>query len=275
MTRRADWQAEIGRNWAQSYAFTDRSFAGLTQQLLDRIDRLAGISVLDIGCGAGELSLALARQRHGAHIVGIDISSDLIAAARERAGERPQLSFEVADAASWRKPDFAPELLVSRHGVMFFDDPPGAFAHLHDIAAPGAELAFSCFRDRRLNPWMSELAALVPPDLAMPFDPHAPGPFAFSDPERVEEILGAGGWQAITFEPLDYAYITGYGDDPVADAIDFFGRIGPAAPAVRALTEGAERDAFIDRLKDWLEENRSGNTIAFPAAAWFVTARKE
>ena len=274
MTTGAEWQAAVGRNWALVWPLTDRSFAGLTQQLLDRLERLPGGAVLDVGCGAGELALALARHRPRARIVGVDISADLVAAATNRAGERALVTFIEADASSWSMADFAPDLIASRHGVMFFADPQGAFAHLAQIAAPGAALAFSCFRDRRLNPWMSELAALLPAEASLPVDPLAPGPFAFADPARVEAILLAAGWTEIVCEPLDFAYVAGLGDDPVADATAFFQRIGPAAAVLRGLAGTPAEAPFLARLASWLEENRSGETVAFPAAAWYVTARR-
>lgn len=274
MTTGAEWQAAVGRNWAQMYPLTDRSFAGLTQQLLDRLERFPAERILDVGCGAGELALALARYRPRARIIGVDISPELVDAAHQRGGERVLVEFECGDASNWTHPGFMPDLVVSRHGVMFFPEPEAAFFHLAAIARPDAALAFTCFRERRQNRWASELAALLPNEVALPFDPDAPGPFAFADPQRVETILAAGGWTDIAFEPVDFAYVAGLGEDPVADAMAFFRRIGPAAPALRALAGSTAEQPFIAALTGWLDENCSGDTVAFPAAAWFVTARR-
>lgn len=265
-----DWQAQVGRSWADNYRLTDRAFSGLTERLLERIAERNGNSVLDIGCGAGELSLAVARQRPGAQVLGVDVSADLVAVASERGAMHGNASFALADAARWNDPDFAPDLLVSRHGVMFFDDPPAAFANLHAAASEGARLVFSCFREAGENPWASEIAALlgVPPSP----DPTAPGPFAFADPDHVRAILTAGGWQEPHFEAVNFAYIAGKGDDPVEDALALFRRIGPAAAALREM-EGASRTRAEGWLRDWLEEHRSGDLVAFSAAAWIVTAR--
>jgi SAM-dependent methyltransferase len=269
MTTGMDWQDRVGRTWAEMYPATDRSFAGLTEQLLSRIAALPGQAVLDIGCGAGELSLAVARARPGARVVGLDCSADLIEAARQRGGKRFGLQFELGDAANWRESAFAPDLLVSRHGVMFFEDPATAFAHLRGSSAPGARLAFSCFRSIHENAWAAGLAKLF--DLP-PGEPLAPGPFAFADPQRVEAILKAGGWEAVAFEPIDFAYIAGAGPDPVADAVHYFSRIGPAAPALSAL-KGEAGTRKLDELARWVAEHRSGNLVAFAGAAWIVTAR--
>lgn len=273
MTTRTEWQQRVGQSWAAMYRQTDRSFSVMTQQLLDRISAMPGQMVLDIGCGAGELSLAIARARHGATVVGIDVSEDLVAIARERGVNHDNASFEVDDAASWSKEGFAPDLLVSRHGVMFFDDPVAAFSHLRGLAQPGAGLMFSCFREPRLNPWMGGLAALLPRDAsAPPSDPHAPGPFAFADDARVAGILEAAGWRDVAFVAVDYPYIAGAGADPAGDALRFFSRIGPAA-AVLAGLEAERKEEVRAAVHSWLEANRSGDLVAFPAAAWFVSAR--
>lgn len=269
MTNIMDWQAQVGRTWADNYQLTDRSFAGLTQRLLERVTERAGDAVLDIGCGAGELTLAIARNRPGARVVGVDVSGDLINAARRRGEQLTNAEFILADAGNWREPGFSPDLLVSRHGVMFFDDPVAAFANLHDSASTDAELVFSCFRQASENPWAVGMAKVL--GLPPAGGSTAPGPFAFADPQHVENILSAAGWQGIAFEPVDFAYVAGVGEDPVADALAFFRRIGPAAPVLRAL-DGAARDAAEERLAEWLEGHRSGNLIAFGAAAWIVTA---
>jgi len=269
-----EWQGSSGDAWAAQWRRTDRSFTALTEKLLSRLRGLAFAQVLDVGCGAGELALAIARGRSDVRVTGVDVSTALVAAARDRASHLANLAFDCADAAHWTAPvGGAPQLLVSRHGVMFFTDPPAAFAHLRAIAAPGAHFVFSCFRTPRENPWASEIAAMLPASLvATPPDPHAPGPFAFAQPDHVRAILSAAGWQDIAFEPFDYAYIAGMGDDPVADAAAFFSQIGPAAMAMRQLPE-AERGALKASLIDWLAVYRDGNLVVFPAAAWIVSAR--
>lgn len=270
MTTAMDWEESTGRAWAETWPQTDRAFAGLTQRLLERVGLQPGESVLDIGCGAGELSLAVARARPRARVIGLDVSAHLVAAAQERTGARDWPQFVLGDAATWSQAGFSPDLLVSRHGVMFFDDPPAAFAHLHAQAAPEARLVFSCFRNPRDNRWASDLAELLGQP---PSDPLAPGPFAFADPQRVEGILAAGGWTGVDLEPVDFAYVAGMGDDPVSEALAFFGRIGPAARALQALAE-AERETARERMREWLERHRSGDLVAFGAAAWIVTAQR-
>ncbi|MGC1270840.1 MAG: methyltransferase domain-containing protein [Croceibacterium sp.] len=269
---RDEWQGRTGDSWAAEWRRTDRSFTMLTERLLQRSRDFNFAHVLDIGCGAGELSLALARGRPECRITGVDISPALIEAARTRGEHLPSATFIEADAATWQPDGPSPDLLVSRHGVMFFADPVAAFTHLAEVAAPGAGLLFSCFRDPSHNPFMTEVARLLPPP-AEPADPLAPGPFAFADPARVEVILRTAGWTDVAMEPFDFAMIAGAGDDPVAEAMAYFQAIGPAARAQRDL-DREQLDSFRQDLRALAERHRSDGIVALRAAAWIVSARR-
>ena len=272
MTAREDWQGKTGEGWAGEWRRTDRSFGGLTERLLARTREFSFRHVLDVGCGAGELSLALGRGHPQSRIVGVDVSPSLIAAARARSEAMSNVEFELADAAEWRPPgDFTPRLLVSRHGVMFFADPAIAFANLAGIAAGDANLLFSCFRDRRENPFFTDMAGLLPPPAEAP-DPLAPGPFAFADRDRVTGILGDSGWTHVEFEPFDFAMVAGAGEDPVADAMSYFQRIGPAAAALREMDQ-AQRDPILKVMNEVLAGHCRDGVVALRAATWIVTAR--
>lgn len=271
VTEASEWTGRVGSAWAEEWRRTDRSFGSLTARLVDPAAIGAFALALDIGCGAGEAALRLAGLAPQAKVLGIDISTELLAVARTRARNVPNLGFAEADAGNWRAaPGSQPDLLVSRHGVMFFADPVAAFAHLADQATPSARLRFTCFRARAENDWAQALASILPPQ--PPVDPREPGPFAFAEPSRVEPILSAAGWRAIDFEPLDYAMIAGEGTGALEEAVAYFQRIGPAARALAEMLP-AERAAARERLRDLLATYHSAGAVSLPAAAWLVTAR--
>lgn len=272
MTSKEDWQGKSGESWAAEWKRTDRSFGGLTERLLARTREFSFRHALDIGCGAGELSLALARGNPHVRVVGVDVSPQLIDTARTRAERLRNVGFELADAGQWRPADeFTPQLLISRHGVMFFADPPAAFANLASFAGDGASLLFSCFRDRAENPFFTEIGALLPASPA-PADPYAPGPFAFAEREHVVAILTDAGWSDIAFEAFDFAMIAGAGEDPATDAMGYFTRIGPAAAAMREMDEAA-RGETLAAIRRVVESNQRDGVVALRAACWIVTAR--
>ena len=273
---RDEWQGRTGDSWAAEWRRTDRSFTMLTDHLLQRSRDFRFSTILDIGCGAGELSLALARGRPDCSVTGVDISGRLVEVAQTRGAQLPNARFVEADAAIWQPQGPAPDLLVSRHGVMFFADPVAAFTHLAGIAAPGAGLLFSCFRAQALNPIMTEIIRLLPPpaEAAGPAPgSSAPGPFAFADPERVELILRAGGWTDVALEPFDFAMVVGAGENPVAEAMAYFSVIGPGARAARDL-DATQLERFQAEVRALAQRHCSDGIVALPAAAWVVSARR-
>src|SRR3954451_17269514 len=161
MTEAYEWRGRVGEVWAEEWRRTDRSLAPVNAALAAAAAaEAAGLDsprILDVGCGAAATSLALAEAIPGSEIIGIDLSQALVAAARERAVGRDNLGFEVADAARWTPSRAGVDLIVSRHGIMFFEDAVAAFAHLRTLAGPGARLVFSCFRARADNRWAAAL----------------------------------------------------------------------------------------------------------------------
>ncbi len=274
MTNAAEWSGSVGDAWAQEWQRTDRMFSGLAPHLdaavLAAAPTGAG-TALDIGCGAGSTSLALAAARADLAVTGVDVSPDLVTVAQARAGSMPNCTFRTADLnqdvaiAAPRSID----LLLSRHGVMFFDNPTATFARLHGLSAPGAPLIFSCFRPAALNPWASTLIAEVTGTSPMTTTGYAPGPFGFADPAIPAAFLDRAGWRARSPEPIDFTYIAGDGADPLGEAVALLRRIGPIASAIRT---AADPHAMVDRLATVLERYRTGGLIAFPAAAWLWRA---
>lgn len=273
MTDTIEWQGRVGQSWASEWQRTDRSFTHLTAELRRRLELMEFGSVLDIGCGAGELSIVAAQTWPEANVLGIDISPDLIAIARERGAKQPNLRFELGDASRWQpSADASPDMLISRHGVMFFADPVSAFANLRAASMQKARLTFSCFRTIADNSFFRDIGRLLPASDGPPADPHASGPFAFADEGRVNSILSDAGWQNLQFDRFDFQMIAGAGDDPVADAIGYFSRIGPAARAMAEMDDAA-RQKFRATLAEFLPAHLQDGVVSMSASVWIVTGQ--
>lgn len=270
MTTTFDWTGRVGDVWAEEWRRTDRSFSDFSPRLNAAILAAApdSGSAIDIGCGAGGTAIALATARPHLAVTGIDLSSSLIAIARERATGIANLSFRVADAQDLGGADA--DLLVSRHGVMFFEDPVAGFAALRGAAKRGAGLVFSCFAARSRNEWAVATSAAVG-EIAPPAQGYAPGPFAFEDPDVARDVLTRAGWVDARAEQVDFRYVAGAGEDPVEDALAFLSRIGPAA---RALADAApeRREAMRDALRVMPAARAADGAVTFDASAWIWTA---
>lgn len=267
------WNGDVGKMWVAMQRRMDAALAPVGEALLEIASPQVGDHILDIGCGAGDTALALAAR--GGDVVGVDISAPLLALAAARvAGDA--VRFLDADAATYVA-DTRFDLIVSRFGVMFFDEPVAAFAHIRDLATEGGRLVFACWRAPADNLWatlpLRALSDRLPP--AGPVDPHAPGPFAFADPERVTRLLEQAGWRDIAARPHDFDMVMGSGSDPAADAADFSLRIGPAARAVADAVDGGtlDRDGAAATLAACYAPHVANGRLALPAGIWLVTAR--
>ncbi len=268
------WNGKAGETWARMQQRMDAALTPVTAALLSLAAPQPGEAVLDIGAGTGETTLALAAAvGEAGTALGLDISEPMLARARQRAEELlSDAEFRIADASTFTD-DQAFDLIMSRFGVMFFADPGAAFANLRRLAAPGGRLCFACWQAPSENLWatlpMQLLADVIPPDPR--YDPLAPGPFAFADPERVASILTDAGWQGVTCHALPFAMTMGVGDDPVQSAVDFALRIGPAARSVREAGPDVEAIART-RLHAAFAEHARDGVVGLPATVWLVAA---
>lgn len=274
----ADWNGQSGEYWVANQVRLDAMMAVFGQAAIEAAASATGERVLDVGCGAGASSLDLAA-RVGAtgHVLGVDISEPLIGRACALAPQDTPVLFQVADASSAELLEGAFDILFSRFGVMFFDDPTAAFVNMRRALKPGGRVAFVCWRGVAENDWvrlpMGAIKDIVP--LPAPPGPEAPGPFSFGDRERVTRILTAAGFTDIAIAPFDASIPFGEGgtrDAAIDDAVKMAFEGGPLSLVladqpndIRARAWAAVRAAFAG-----LPGERS---VMIDGAAWIVMAR--
>jgi SAM-dependent methyltransferase len=266
------WNEQAGPTWAELSPLLDRQIEAVGRRAVEALAPRPGERLLDVGCGCGATTLALAaRVAPGGEAVGLDISRPMLEVARARlaaagvAGAR----FVEGDAEAF---DFAPERfdgLFSRFGVMFFSDPPAAFGNLLRALKPGGRMTFACWRDMAENPWMTApLAAagsLLP--AAEPGDPDAPGPFALADAGRVRRILEAAGFAEVTIEPMDVQV----GGNTLDDSLTLALRVGPLGARLR---EAPELAPVAGAVRAVLAAHLRGGVVLMDGAVWIVGARR-
>ena len=264
----ARWNDRAGRSWAELGDMLDRLLAPFVPLVLDGIGPVAGRRILDVGCGAGALTLAAAER--GAEALGVDISAPLIEAARARAGSLgvSGARFLQADAQTHPFDLESFDALISRFGVMFFADPAAAFRNLRSGVRPGGKLAFVAWRNAAENDFMTaaeRAAADVLPRLPERIE-GGPGQFGFADPGRVGAILAESGWRHAGIRPVDVECSL-----PEEDLRLYIRRMGPVADLLPALDETV-RSEVERRIDAAFEPFLRGGEARFTAACWMVTA---
>ncbi|SDQ79840.1 class I SAM-dependent methyltransferase [Pseudoxanthomonas sp. CF125] len=267
------WNGSAGRAWVHNQRLLDQLFAPFEALLASDGVLGAATHVLDVGCGTGATTLAIARRLgvQGA-CVGIDLSEPMIAVARNRAAqEQVNVRFLAADAQAhaFERADF--DLIVSRFGVMFFEDPVRAFANLRRAARADARLSFIAWRSAAENPFMTtaeRVAAPLLPNLPVR-PPGGPGQFAFADPDRIRAVLAESGWSDIDVQAIDVACAM-----PEDGLVPYLTWLGPVGQLLQDADERT-RARIIEPLRAAFAPYVHGGEVRFDAACWHVSARAQ
>jgi ubiquinone/menaquinone biosynthesis C-methylase UbiE len=272
------WNGEAGANWVEQADALDLMLHDVGQAVFARAALSSGNRVLDVGCGSGALTLACQDQvGDTGQAIGLDISQPLIRNAQRRATERKSRAiFIEGDAATWRGVvgiDVSADVVVSRFGVMFFDDPTAAFANILQLTKPGGHLHFACWRSPKENDMGSGLMKAAAPLFVMPDtkpEPTAPGPFAFADQAYVSGLLASAGWRDVAFEPRD-GRLPLAGTTARENAV-FLAQMGPIGRLMRE--QHVALDRVVDALVPFLEQRHENGKYALNGAIWLASARR-
>lgn len=271
--QREEWNNATGRRWLDRHEAVDRQIAPFGLRAMEHADIRPGQRVLDVGCGCGETTLELARRISASGFVtGIDISRLLIEAARQLAdgSNVSNVRFEMADAQTFPFPPQSFDLVFSRFGIMFFDDPEAAFSNFRKALRPSGRLSFVCWPAPKENQFMTIPVAAASRHITLPppGDPEAPGAVAFADPERVKRIMSRAGFGEIRTDRV----IEKVGGDTLDESARMLLELGPLSSVLDDVDEKTRRAIFED-IRSALSGIESSNGTRLDATAWLVTAR--
>lgn len=267
-TQAQRWNGDTGRRWI---AQRERH-AAVRQRLTPHLLRAAAIRpgdrVLDVGCGCGELTVALARAaRPGGSVLGLDLSGPILAVARRLAAEAgaAEVRFVQGDAEVHPLPVSTYDVVVSSFGVMFFEDPAAAFGNLLGTLRPGGRLAFLC--------WQGDLHNEVFSIPLRAFLDHArlagvAGGDPFADPDWVRALLAGAGYADV--QVVGVREPARIGSD-VSDVMGYLcdtSRVRELMATLDASVAARVRAAMTERLAAC--QRPDGVWVA--AAAWLATA---
>jgi len=239
-----------------------------------------GARVLDVGCGFGDTTRAIARQvGSDGRAVGVDCASNFIDGATREAAEEglAHASFFVADVE--REDLGGPyDHAFSRFGTMFFNLPGAALRNIRRSLVPGGDLTMIVWRKREDNPWLHEaektVRELVP--VVSHEETHqvhcGPGPFSMSGADTVSDLLHAAGFEDVALHRFDTDICIGRDLD---EAVEFAMALGPAGEVIRlAGAEGeARRGQVEDALRETLARFEGSDGVWAPSSTWCVCGR--
>ena len=270
------WRGEEGRHWRSEAARYDEINRVFGEALIDAAHLSPGERVLDVGCGAGAIALEAARRvQPGGAVLAVDISPDLVAVARDRVASAGAEEVELveADAAAYPFDEEAFDILVSRNGLMFFNDPEAALVNLARALRPGGRIVFTAPQALDRNPWIMVAGAAAAPHVGIPagVSPGQPGPLGLADSSFIADVLERAGFTAVEIKELTGSMRIGTNVD---DAVAFI----RSMPMVRDLLAGAppaNQAAAIEAVEQALADHATPDGVVIHGnGAWLVTGQR-
>jgi SAM-dependent methyltransferase len=246
------------------------------QAMLDAARLQPGERVLDVGCGFGTSTLEAAeRVAPSGRVVGVDISAAMLEPARRRvaAAGWDVIDLLQADAQVHRFEAGSFDVVISRFGMMFFEDPVAAFANLAGALHPGGRLFFVCPQDPLKSEWVAVAFGAAVATLGRAPDLGAPGTagaFALADGDRLTRLLDAGGFQQVQLETVTRPVCLGRTTDDTASFI-------MSLPESKALFAGAPKEtveAAVAALRAAFAPYLGSHGVVVDATAWLVSAHR-
>lgn len=268
----AAWDEEA-TNWIEYEDAYERTGVELWPLFLAGLELSEGDRVLDLGCGTGGGTRSLAELVPQGSVLGIDLSTRMVAHAREVTARKRVTNVEFVDGDAQVFP-FEPDhfdLAVSCFGSMFFADPVAAFTNVGRALRPAGRLALLTWRPIAENEWLVAFRTALALGRDLPAPPtSAPGPFGLADPEHVRRLLAVAGFSDIALDPLDADLDFGADLD---SAYDYVASMGITRGLTAALDE-AGRQRALASLRETLATHETPKGVRIGGAAWRVTARR-
>ncbi|HEU0116019.1 MAG TPA: class I SAM-dependent methyltransferase [Thermomicrobiales bacterium] len=199
-----EWrEAHLPSVFADWHPYIMRQQAASTAAIIAAAEVAPGFTVLDVGCGSGIPTLALAEAvGPSGRVVAVDPSPIFVAAARENARALGLANIEVvqASAAGLPFPGASFDAATCHMGAMFFPDLRAGLTRIRQTLRPGRRAAFAAWgpdADNTLfNSFWSAARPYLPPEAAQapPPGPDTPAPMRFADAGSLGAALRDAGF---------------------------------------------------------------------------------
>ena len=269
------WNEKSGPKWVKNEDALNERLSILTNELFSRAKIKATDKVLDIGCGGGETTFKVSKLLvDGGQVLGVDISHTLLDHAKGKFSNIDVMKFMHCDAQNYSFDKNYFDKVISRFGVMFFENPYEAFKNILDSMRTNGSLNFVCWTNLMENEFIIEGMDIITKytQKVLPEVTKDPGPFAFSDREYVNEVLQSAGFKNIN---IDEVYTSISTKDTAEQDAEILMGIGPRARILSEENLSREKMAMIkNEIIQRCEKRQMGKEITYKACLNYVSATK-
>ena len=199
------WNEGIGRKWVEEDDSMNERLSILTKELFLRSNIKRDDKILDIGCGGGQTTFEASEMvGENGYVVGADISKILLDLAESKYANTKNLEFKYCDVQNYEFKENSFSKVISRFGVMFFENPIEAFKNIYNSIQEGGSLNFVCWTNVMENEFFTDPTNIIIKHINKEFPEitKAPGPLAFSEEDYVKEILMSSKFKNVKIEKV-------------------------------------------------------------------------
>jgi SAM-dependent methyltransferase len=246
----------------------------VTDALVEYAQPKLGMKVLDLASGTGEPAISLAaRVGSEGHVSALDLSSELLAIATERAQQRGLTNFSTQQADAQQLPfsDQSFDLVTSRFGVMFFQDCEKAFREVHRVLKPGARACFLAWGPFEQPYWSSMIGVVLKHVGGPAIVPGGPDPFKFAEPGSLSSMLQKAGFGNVEEETKTLPWTWPGTAEEVWEQAQAVAT--PFLPLLQRIRE-EKRDEINHEVVGTIQQYADGNSIKFGAVVVLASGMK-
>ena len=269
------WNEGIGKKWVEEDDSMNERLSILTKELFLRSNINRNDKILDIGCGGGQTSFeASEKVSENGYVVGADISKILLDLAKSKYANTKNLEFKYCDVQNYKFRENSFNKVISRFGVMFFENPIEAFKNIYNSIQEGGSLNFVCWTNVMENEFFTDPTNIIIRHLNKEFPEitRAPGPLAFSEADYVKEILVSSQFKNVKVEKVYSSISTNDSAEKDGDLLLKLG-LGGRLLADANLSK-KELSIIRDEMVEISQKRQKNGKITYKACLNYVSATK-
>ena len=269
------WNEGIGQWWVDEDESMNERLSILTEELFLKSNIKKDDKVLDIGCGGGQTTFEVSEMvGENGYVLGADISKILLDLAKSKYASTKNLEFKYCDVQNYKFRENSFNKVISRFGVMFFENPIEAFKNIYNAIQEGGSLNFVCWTNVMENEFFTDPTNIIIRHLNKDFPEitRSPGPLAFSEEKYINEILSNSGFKNIKVEKV-YSLIT-TNDSPEENG-ELLLNIGLGGRLLAdANLSKKELSVIRDEMVEISQKRQKNGKITYKACLNYVSATK-
>ena len=269
------WNEGIGKKWVEEDDSMNERLSILTKELFLRSNINRNDKILDIGCGGGQTSFEASDMvGENGYVVGADISKILLDLAKSKYANTKNLEFKYCDVQNYKFRENSFNKVISRFGVMFFENPIEAFKNIYNSIQEGGSLNFVCWTNVMENEFFTDPTNIIIRHLNKEFPEitRAPGPLAFSEADYVKEILVSSQFKNVKVEKVYSSISTNDSAEKDGDLLLKLG-LGGRLLADANLSK-KELSVIRDEMVEISQKRLKNGKITYKACLNYVSATK-